>query len=111
MKQTPSLRQVDGDFQHGYGYCQCGCGRRTKLLYNGEYSQYLSARHHPQYKTRAERQREAEVEKRRLTSYVLLSRGTLGERMVGYEMGWGFCQCGCGEKTSINRDKAARFVA
>jgi hypothetical protein len=115
MSQTRQLGQVDDEYPHAYGYCQCGCGKRTSLLYNGEYAKFCNARHNPRYRTQEERRREAEKERKRETqraaSYVPLSSGTLGEKKPGYELGWGYCQCGCGKETSITQGKAARFVA
>lgn len=40
------------DYPFGYGFCQCGCGRKTGKLRNGRFATYVSG-HHPSARQRA----------------------------------------------------------
>jgi hypothetical protein len=98
--------QKTDDFIFGYGICQCGCGKKTPLLYNGEHAKHVNSQHHP----RAIAKRDKEKLKQTTLPGTPNTTGILGEEKTAYEKGWGFCQCGCGEKTKIFAGKANRFV-
>ena len=37
--------RISSEYPHGYGYCQCGCGRVTKVLQTGGLDRYFDADH------------------------------------------------------------------
>ena len=94
-----NIGDITPDYPHGYGYCQCGCGNRTKPYYNS-FRKYFRATHNP---LRANRKTKALSRRYR-------NIRSLGDIVKGYEKGWGYCQCGCGEKTTIYNGKARRYV-
>lgn len=109
----PEIGQKTPDFPHGYGFCQCGCGRRTKLLYFGDYSRYATATHHPRYKARRLRRfvpTKDPVPKVKRDPAPAPSV-TIGEVVPSFEKGWGYCQCGCGGRTNMSsKSRARRFI-
>ena len=83
----------------GYGYCQCGCGKRTKPYYNS-FRKYFHSTHNPLRGS----QNPLEISLDQRTT------GLLGEILKGYEKGWGYCQCGCGERTKVINGIANRYI-
>lgn len=113
------LGDITNEYPHGYGFCQCGCGKKTSILYTGVYCKYLGSRHHPA--NIAKREREKRIKERILKRQLRVEQGlspppftnttgVLGEILPGYELGWGICQCGCGEHTRIYQGKAVRYL-
>jgi hypothetical protein len=103
----PEFGERTPEYPHGYGYCQCGCGRRTQRFPSGSYDRWWR-RHSPACRQADQQKREA----RRPApgEFYILQSGTLGEVKEGYEEGWGFCQCGCGGRTNVISGRAGRFL-
>ncbi len=53
----PTIGESSPEYPHGYGFCQCGCGSKAKLLRNGLYSKYADFTHHPSFKSRQQEQK------------------------------------------------------
>lgn len=47
----PTIGEKSAEYPHGYGFCQCGCGRKTRLTSGGSFSKYARVTHHPSYKS------------------------------------------------------------
>lgn len=47
----PTIGEVSPEYPHGYGFCRCGCGRKTRLIHGGVFSKYAKVTHHPSYKS------------------------------------------------------------
>jgi len=92
----PKIGKISVPDPMGNGFCKCGCGAQIphrKMFVNSiHYRRYLRSL------TDAVRERDR-----------IVYRSKIGEKSTGYEKGWGICQCGCGEKTSVRGGKAARY--
>lgn len=117
----PEIGQETPDYPHGYGFCQCGCGRKTKLLYFGEYSRYANARHDPMYKVWKSQAYLAQITREREAALPAAPKAKgypdppssvkIGDVVIGFEKGWGYCQCGCDGRTNIyKKGYARRFI-
>lgn len=116
------IGQKTPDYPHGYGFCQCGCGRRTNFFYFGEYSRYANARHHPYYKVWKSQAYLAQITREREAAVLPAapkakgypdppSSVKIGDVVIGFENGWGCCQCGCDGRTNIyKKGHARRFI-
>lgn len=121
------IGQKTPDYPHGYGFWQCGCGKKTKPLYFGNYARYANVTHHPnpmqdqklrRYLPQISRKRKAashavsvgHPEPKPKGDPDLLSSVEVGDVVPGFEKGWGYCQCGCGGQTRIYKGGARRFI-
>lgn len=115
------IGQKTPDYPHGYGFCQCGCGRRTKRLYFGDYSRYWSVTHNPIYKVRKLKPYFPQITREREAALSAApkakgypdppSSAKIGDVVIGFEKGWGYCQCGCDGRTNIyKKGYVRRFI-
>lgn len=85
-------------YPYGYGLCQCGCGNKTREYRAGSYRKFIPFHPEPKYR-----------KNQRNNKSINLKSGVLGEVIEGYELGWGYCQCGCGKTTNIKRGLASKY--
>jgi hypothetical protein len=96
FRVPPGLGQITRIHPFGYGKCACGCGGSTPLVDGFRYAIYLRG-----HSIESKRRARAEAASR--------ERG-LQESVSASPPGWqaGTCLCGCGEKTTVDRNGVPR---